>query len=516
VALPVHLSHSKSVPLPARAAAAALQPSPAVSLNVHVVTDSEALSEGLAQLARSGSAGMLSLSFSSCRAGISPILEAGVDALVIDIGGGGAREMEFLRRAIAIGPAVPVIAVGRDELALQEQAMRAGAEDCLNADLNAPRAIALALRRAIMRRELRDDVIAMPRIEPSEPQVTLVQEAADAIVILDSDGTVKFANQAAEELLGRKGEDMIGKAFGLPSETGAHDVAVLRPDGDNRYAEMRIIETKTGGVAARVAALNDVTVRHKLEHTMMVAQNESKRNAKRSQSFFSNVNHDLRTPLTHIIGFSELMKNEQFGPIGQNRYREYASDIHASGRMLLEMIEDLLGIAEAETDEVALSDEICNLGQLVEIAVASQRQAASARGVSIEIDCPQRLPGLRGDAKRLRQGFFRLIAEAVHCARPQAKLRLRVSTENDSLAVLLEEVGEHGVVQSMLALHDEDEAFVSAEESGQPREDGLSLSLTRKVMELHGGTLTAQGGVKENFNVPMRITLRFPQERVIR
>src|SRR5690606_23980580 len=135
-------------------------------------------------------------------------------------------------------------------------------------------------------------------------------------------------------------------------------------------------------------------------------------------SFFSNVNHDLRTPLTHIIGFSELMKNEQFGPLGQNRYREYASDIHSSGRMLLDMIEDLLGIAEAETDHIALTDEICNIAQLAEIAAASQRQAASQRGIQIEVHAPQKVPGLRGDAKRLRQGFFRLIAEAVHCARP--------------------------------------------------------------------------------------------------
>lgn len=512
MAVSVHLSQRKAAVQPAPTSMS--QASAAAPLAVHVVSESGALREGLRLIARNNSAGQFSFRFTAPKAGLGPLLEPGIDAIVIDIEAGQAPQMDFLRRAVAIGPAVPVIAVGHDDLALQEQAMRAGAEDCLGADLNAPRMIALALRRAIARRETRDEVIAMPRVEPSAPQVTLVQETADSIVILDRDGVVKFVNPAAEELLGRKAEEMIGKPFGLPSETGEHDVKFMRPDGDNRLAEMRIIETEIGGVPARVAALNDVTVRHQLENTIKAAESESKRNAKRSQSFFSNVNHDLRTPLTHIIGFSELMKNEQFGPLGQNRYREYASDIHSSGRMLLDMIEDLLGIAEAETDHIALTDEICNIAQLAEIAAASQRPAANQRGIRIEVHAPQKVPGLRADAKRLRQGFFRLIAEAVHCARPNATLQIDILPRDHGLTLRLEEMGFAAHPgQNALPLSEEDEAFVSAEESGQPRELGLALSLTRKVMELHGGSLTAEGGVKDK--APMRITLHFPQERVI-
>jgi len=514
VATSVHLSQRRAATHPAPLTAST-DPAPA-PLGVHVVTQSDALREGLKIIARSNAAGLLSFRFSAPDMGIGPLLEPGIDAIVIDVESGGQTHMDFLRRAIAIGPDVPVLAVGRDDLAVQELAMRAGAEDCLSADLNAPRSIALALRRAITRRETRDEIISMPRIEPSAPQVTLVQETADSIVILDRDGVVKFVNPAAEDLLGRRAEDMIGKPFGLPSEAGEHDVTVARPDGDSRLAEMRVIETNIGGVSARVAALNDVTVRRQLENTIKAVENQTKRHAKRSQSFFSNVNHDLRTPLTHIIGFSELMKNEQFGPLGQNRYREYANDIHSSGRMLLDMIEDLLGIAEAETDHIALTDEICNLGQLAEIAAASQRQIADKRGITIEIHYPQKLPGLRGDAKRLRQGFFRLIAEAVHCARPNAILRLDMLPQDGGLTVQLEETGlTPRDIQNALPLNEDDEAFVSAEESGQPREQGLALSLTRKVMELHGGTLTAEGGVTGKMSTPMRITLRFPRDRII-
>jgi signal transduction histidine kinase len=341
-----------------------------------------------------------------------------------------------------------------------------------------------------------------------------VQESSDAIVILDNRGKVRFVNEAAAELFGREPADLVGKPFGLPSDVGEHEVAVMRPDGDNRFAEMRVIETRWGGMPARVAALNDITVRHMLEQTMQAAEAESRETKKRSEHFFSNVNHDLRTPLTHIIGFSELMKNEQFGPIGTQRYRDYANDIHSSGTMLLDMIEDLLGIAEAESDKIDLTDEICNIGQLVEIAVTSQRGRADSLDVKLEIDCPAKLPGLRGDARRLRQGLFRLIAEAIHFAHRGSTLKLSIGESLNGITVTVREVlSETDYLSAQTRLpHLADDPFVSTEHSGMPRDESLALSLTRKVMEMHGGTLN----IARDEDMPVSIALTFPIERVIR
>lgn len=481
-------------------------------LATHVVSKDRTLLNGL-QSASSIDGGSISFSFSAPCDGIEPLLVPGIDALIVDIADGEDGDIEFLHRVIALGPDAPVLAVGREDAGLQIRAMNAGAEDCLGIDADAPRALMLALHRAVARRQARERRQINEVHPKSEPQVTLVQETSEAMVILDSHGNVRFANGAAEELLGRTADDLIGKPFGLPTDPGEHEVAVVRPDGDNRFAEMRIVDTRWGGVPARVAALNDVTVRRRLEHTMQAAEAQSREAKKRSRTFFSNVNHDLRTPLTHIIGFSELMKNEQLGPIGQQRYREYANDIHSSGTMLLDMIEDLLGIAEAETDIVSLTDEICNLGQLIEIAVASQRARAGEEGLKLEIDCPQKLPGLRGDSKRLRQGLFRLIAEAIHTARRGATLRLSTAGTSTGIVLTLSEIAGDGEdAQTRLPYSTTDDPFVSAADSGAARSEGLGLSLTRKVMELHGGTLNVDGGGA----TPMSITLSFPAERLVR
>jgi len=484
-------------------------------LSIHVVSDNVILREGLSQVAATHSAGPLEFRFWSRADGLQPLLEPGLDAVIVDIAMGNAADLAFLGRVIALGPNAPVVAIGVDDPDIQLQAIKAGAEDCLSPDHNSPRHLALSLRRAVARWELRDardGRSAQPQAE--KHKVTLVQEASDAIVILDNRGLVRFVNNAAEELLGRENADLVGKPFGLTSEVGEHDVAVMRPDGDNRYAEMRIVETRWGGTPALVAALTDVTVRRKLEQTIYEAQAKSHTSQRRAHKFFSSVNHDLRTPLTHIIGFSELMKNEQFGPMGQDRYRAYANDIHYSGTMLLDMIEDLLGIAEAETDEINLTDEICNLRQLIDITVASQRNQAQADDVTLEIDFPEKLPGFRGDAKRLRQGLFRLIAEAIHCARPGATLRFVAREENNGLKLSIIEtfpVGDGMIMQSSLPYLPED-PFVSSENSGIAREESLSLSLTRKIMELHGGKLEV---IKDD-DADVTISLSFPADRIIR
>ncbi|MEN6542050.1 histidine kinase dimerization/phospho-acceptor domain-containing protein [Parvibaculum sp.] len=484
---------------------------PLPPLAAHVVSGSGAVRDAFLRASGCGTAA-ISFSVSSPTQGFAPLLSPGIDAVIVDIADGANGEIELLKRVIALGPDAPVLAVGCEDAALQMRAMAAGAEDCLSADIGAAQTVMLALRRAVARRQARDRREIAEVRPAAEPQMTVVQEASEAMVILDSHGNVRFVNAAAEELMGRSADELVGKPFGLPTEPGEHEVAVLRPDGDNRFAEMRIVDSRWGGVPARVAALNDITVRRKLERTMEAAEAQSREARQRSRSFFSNVNHDLRTPLTHIIGFSEMMKNEQLGPIGGERYREYARDIHSSGTMLLDMIEDLLGIADAETENASLTDEICNLGQLLDIAVASQKIRAGEEGLKIEIDCPARLPGLRGDAKRLRQGLFRLIAEAIFSARRGATLRLTVSENEHGLLLTLNEVVGESEDRLQARLPYSEDPFLSTEDSGAARAQGLALSLTRKVMELHGGTLEAHGGG----HLPMDITLRFPAERLIR
>jgi len=120
----------------------------------------------------------------------------------------------------------------------------------------------------------------------------------------------------------------------------------------------------------------------------------------------------------------------------------------------------------------------------------------------------------------LRQGLFRLIAEAIHCAHRGSTIRLTLGEDSRGIHVRLNEVRDPKVIQMELdALPDFetiDDPFVSAEDSSAPREESLALSLTRKVMELHGGSLDIVRARKHTPDSKMSIDLNFPANRVIR
>ncbi|MCE7999780.1 MAG: PAS domain-containing protein [Rhodobiaceae bacterium] len=460
--------------------------------------------------------------------GIAPLLAPGLDAILYDIGIGSDRDFDALARVVSLGPDVPVIALFENHVFNRETAARAidqGADDaCIfdafhAEDLLTPTTIAIAryARLKTVTPVPTPEVAAEETVEEQSP-VTVVQEAADAMVILDNDGKVAFANSAAAELLGRPLESLAGERLEMPTTPGERDIRIKQPSGEERTADLRIVETEWGGQPARVAAFTDTTVRKQLEQTIRDAEKQGLTSERRTNSFFSNVNHDLRTPLTHIIGFSEIMKDAQFGPLA-DRYREYARDIHQSGTMLLDIIEDLLSVAESKPDDSSLANDICNLDALLETVVTAQKRTAADAGVTLSVRSCQDLPGFRGDAKKLRQGIFRLISELLHTTGNGSCIELSVKHAQQSLVIEAAIDSPDGTEMALPYDHISQDAcalvedpFVSAEGRSRPRDMGLALSLTRKIAELHGGSLSIEKSTQGHAVVEMRL----PAARLVR
>lgn len=503
-----------------QAMTASLQPAPA-RLSLALVSDAalpgsifDCLEADVAQVARSR--------------GIAPLLSPGLDAILYDMGIGSDRDFDALARVVSLGPDVPVIALFETHIFNRTSAARAidqGADDACIFDafhaenLLTPTAIAIArfARLKALSPSPAPEVITEASSEEHTP-VTVVQEAADAMVILDNDGKVAFANSAAADLLGRPLESLAGERLDMPTTPSERDIRIKQPSGEERTADLRIVETEWGGQPARVAAFTDTTVRKQLEQTIRAAEKQGITSERRTNSFFSNVNHDLRTPLTHIIGFSEIMKDAQFGPLA-DRYRDYARDIHQSGTMLLDMIEDLLSVAESDSEDTTLANDICNLDTLLETVVTSQKRRAAEAGVALTLNSCADVPGLRGDAKKLRQGIFRLISELLHTTGSGSHIELGVRETHQSLTIEAAINSPNGaemalpyddIKQDACALVED--PFVSAEGRSRPRDMGLALSLTRKVAELHGGTLSIERSSKGHAVVEMIL----PTARLVR
>ncbi|MCB1452900.1 MAG: PAS domain S-box protein, partial [Rhizobiaceae bacterium] len=226
------------------------------------------------------------------------------------------------------------------------------------------KALLLALRRA--------DAPEAPRaadVDPGDLEArlaelrTIIDTATDGVVIIDNDGTIRSVSKPAEALFGYNGPDLTGRSFAslfaIESQRPAREyldglagngVASVLNDGREvigREAQGRFIPLfmtigRLPQDSGFCAVLRDITHWKRAEEELTEARAAAERASSQKTEFLARVSHEIRTPLNAIIGFSELMIDEKFGPIGSERYRDYLNDINRSGNHVLDLVNDLL------------------------------------------------------------------------------------------------------------------------------------------------------------------------------
>ena len=232
----------------------------------------------------------------------------------------------------------------------------------------------------------------------------------------------------------------------------------------------------------------------------------------RSRSeFFAQMGHELRTPLNAIIGFSEIIKDEIFGPVGSARYREYLHDINESGHHLLGLVNDLMDIAKLELGKIALEEAPVALSELIRACVAEVAGAAQAGGVALETGIPDDLAQLRADGRKLRQILDNLLSNAVKFTAPGGTVK--VSAWSSAEAGFVLQVADDGIGMALKDIPVALAPFGQIENPLRQRHEGsgLGLPLTKALVELHAGSFDLQSEP----GAGTKVTLRFPPERVI-
>jgi Amt family ammonium transporter len=237
---------------------------------------------------------------------------------------------------------------------------------------------------------------------------------------------------------------------------------------------------------------------------------EAASNAK--TAFLGNMSHELRTPLNAVIGFSEILTGELFGPLGDQRYRDYAADILASGRHLLSLVNDLLDHTRIEAGQVTLTDVELDVMAQCEAALRMMRERAAAADVRLVSDYAENLPDLLADERALRQMLLNLLGNAVKFTPPGGIVSLNVRLEQDGRLALA--VSDTGIgmrredvpraLEPFVQLHD----HLNKSYAGT----GLGLPMVQALIRLHGGTITIDSREGDGTTV----TLRFPRRRVIK
>ena len=200
--------------------------------------------------------------------------------------------------------------------------------------------------------------------------------------------------------------------------------------------------------------------------------------------------HELRTPLNSVMGFSEALTNQLFGQISQPRYVEYAGIIHESGRHLVKLVDNLLDLAHAESDQERLDISEVNFGAVVEETATMLTAEAESAGVTLDVRIHPDLARIRTDATKLRQIVLNLGSNAVKYTPRGGHVTIEAKPDIDggAMLIIVRDTGQ-GIAPEHLDLVMKPYGRTPQARMSGIKGTGLGLPLTRRYVEMLGGTL---------------------------
>lgn len=361
---------------------------------------------------------------------------------------------------------------------------------------------------------------------------TIIDTATDGVVIIDGDGAIRSISRPAEALFGFDNDDLVGKPFtslfaiesqGVAQEYLAgladHGVASLLNDGrdvigresQGRFIPLFMTIGRMPNNSGYCAVLRDVTQWKRAEEELSQSRMQAEHASSQKTDFLARVSHEIRTPLNAIIGFSELMLDEKFGPVSNDRYRDYLRDINRSGNHVLDLVNDLLDISKIEAGEQEMAYEAISLNEALSEAVAIMQPQANRERVIIRSSFASKLPPVVADLRSVRQIALNVLSNAVRFT--QAGGQVIISTAHEQSGDIVMRVRDTGIGMSQAEIEQALKPFKQINALKRPRGDGtgLGLPLTKAMVEANRARFVLTSAPGEG----TLIEVVFPSTRVL-
>jgi len=238
---------------------------------------------------------------------------------------------------------------------------------------------------------------------------------------------------------------------------------------------------------------------------------EANKASKAKSDFLANMSHELRTPLNAIIGFSDILSQQMFGPIGNERYTGYIGDIHKSGLHLLAVINDILDLAKAEAGKLTLEEAEIDLGGCISDCVSMCRVRADARGVALVMHAPQQPVFARLDRRLMTQVAINLLSNAIKFTEAGGSVSIALAVHpRDGIVIAVTDTGI-GIAQEDMDRILRPFEQVERAQTRSREGTGLGLPLAKRIVELHGGLLTLSSAL----GCGTTVYVRLPKTRLV-
>lgn len=362
---------------------------------------------------------------------------------------------------------------------------------------------------------------------------SLVDNMLDMAIIMDFSGRILFVNNAAVKMFGlERPEDalmhnMIEFLHPDSFEAAVRDLERVQNGEDGFPGEYKIVtlDKKEKWVSslgihitfneqpADLVSLTNITSRKRMEENLQQAKEMAELANRTKSDFLANMSHELRTPLNAIIGFSEVLKDQYFGPLNDKQV-EYTLDILESGKHLLNLINDILDLSKVEAGKTDLELSPVFVGELIRSSLIMIKEKALKHGISIMIDIPEELSDFEMlvDERKVKQILFNLLSNSAKFTPDGGIIALSAKRAEEEEGDIIEvSVKDTGI--GIASDHQEHifESFFQVQSNVKNKTPGtgLGLALSRRFVELQGGKIWVESegegkGSHFHFTLPIR------------
>ena len=375
-----------------------------------------------------------------------------------------------------------------------------------------------AEREALMRNGSASDLQAM------------LDRATDGAITLDAAGRILSLNEPAERLFGYHQNEIAGESVLMLLAPQSHPETTARLEALSRAGEaeaafrpLQVVGRDRNGGSIPFALtlapigpseaphfcalMRDLTREREAERRLIVARDAAEAASAAKTDFLAQVSHEIRTPLHAILGFAEVMIEERFGPVGNERYKDYLKDIHASGSHVTSLADDLLDLSKIEAGKLELAFAAVDANSVIRECVSLMQPQAARERVIMRVSLHDRLPRVMVDARSLKQIMLNLMSNAVKFNEPGGQVI--VSTAVDAAGQAVIRVRDTGVGMSENEVGLALAPFGQVGKGGGKGGAGLGLPLTKALVEAN----KAEFSIKSRREQGTLIEIAFPNVR---
>ncbi|MBT6328311.1 MAG: PAS domain S-box protein, partial [Kordiimonadaceae bacterium] len=360
---------------------------------------------------------------------------------------------------------------------------------------------------------------AIERNEAESRLRKILEITPQALITVDKNFNVQMFNKGAMNVFGYIEKQVIGKSMEmlipeqyrethyshianymnvssprnlLMGQRG--EISGLKKDGSTFPAIASIAKIDHGGESMYLVALVDISKQKRIERKLQKALDQTEKANLVKSEFMASMSHELRTPLNSILGFSEVMKDEHMGPLGSQQYIGYATNIHNSGRHLLDMVNDILDIERIETGNIKLKIEEIIVLEILEECRQLIRQRADEKEIRLNFDVSDDVESFSADRRSIIQILTILLVNAMKFTEQGGFVNLKITTEDGKFIFKVSDTGI-GIPKEKIDMLTN--PFVRHESDPHKTQEGvgLGLAISNSLVKLHFGEMKIESTV---------------------